>query len=238
MIDLFFVTSPNVYKVSTALEEMDLAYRAIPIDISKGEHLVPANIAGAPNAKLPVIRDHDPADGGTPLVVFESGAILEYLAEKTGLFMPEDLRGRQAVRQWLYWQMAGLGPMGGQQWHFTRWAPRIAPDMDHSYALGRFSKIWSGLWRVMDQHLATHEYLAGTYSIADMACFPWVIYMQPQEGAAHFTHIARWAQAIGERPAVRRAYARGLAVDMGYERNALGTAIFPPEGLLRHVIIA
>ena len=237
MIDLFFTTSPNVYKISIALEEMGLAYAMCPVDISQGEHLKPENIGYAASPKLPVIRDNDPVDGGEPMVIFESGAILEYLAEKTASFMPRDLRARYEVKQWLYWQMAGLGPMGGQQWHFTKWAPRIAPDMDHSYALTRFSKIWSGLWRVMEDRLSDRPYLAGDYSIADMACFPWAIYMEPKDGIDRYPKVSRWVEAIAERPAVKRAYARGLEVDMGYERNDLGTAIFPAEGLLRHVIV-
>lgn len=237
MIDLFFVTSPNVYKVSIALEEMGLPYTLWPVDISKGEHLLPENIAHSFSPKLPVLRDNEPMDGGEPMVIFESGAILEYLAEKAGKFLPQELRARYETKQWLYWQMAGLGPMGGQQWHFNRWAPRIAPDGDHSYALGRFTNIWAGLWTLMDQRLADREYLAGDYSIADMACFPWTIYMEPKGGADAYPNVVRWIQAISGREAVKRAYSNGLAVDMGYERNALGTAIFPQEGLLKHVII-
>ena len=144
MIDLFFVTSPNVYKVTIALEEMGLPFTLHPVDISKGEHLDPGRIAGAFSPKLPVIRDNCPSDDGEPLVIFESGAILEYLAEKSGRFLTTELRARQEVKQWLYWQMAGLGPMGGQQWHFNRWAPRIDSQGDHSYALGRFTNIWAG----------------------------------------------------------------------------------------------
>jgi len=237
MIDLFFVTSPNVYKATVALEEMGLPYTLHPVDISQGEHLDPANIAGAFSPRLPVIRDNAPADGGAPLVICESGAILEYLAEKCGRFLPAELRARYEVKQWLYWQMAGFGPIGGQQWHFGRWAPRIDPDGDHSYALGRFRNIWAGLWQLMDQRLASHEFLAGDYSIADMACFPWAIYMEPKDGPQAYPNVVRWIQAISARPAVKAAYAKGLEVDMGYERNAIGTAIFPQEGLLRHVIV-
>lgn len=237
MIDLFFVTSPNVYKVTIALEEMGLPFTLHPVDISKGEHLDPGRIAGAFSPKLPVIRDNSPPDDGDPLVIFESGAILEYLAEKSGRFLPTELRARHQVKQWLYWQMAGLGPIGGQQWHFTRWAPRIDPQSDHSYALGRFTNIWAGLWSLMDQRLADCEFLGGDYSIADMACFPWTIYMQPKGGPDAYPNVVRWINTIAERPAVKNAYAKGLAIDMGYERNDLGTAIFPQEGLLRHVII-
>lgn len=237
MIDLFFVTSPNVYKVSVALEEMGLPYALYAVDISKGEHLDRDNIAGAFSPKLPVIRDNQPADGDDPIVLFESGAILEYLAEKSGRFLPKDLRNRYEVKQWLYWQMAGLGPMGGQQWHFNRWAQRIDPTGDHTYALGRFSAIWAGLWQLMNERLETREYLAGEYSIADMACFPWTIYTQPKNGAEAYPNVVRWIEAIADRAAVKAAYAKGLEVDMGYERNDLGTALFPQDGLLKHVII-
>jgi GST-like protein len=237
MIDLFFVTSPNVYKVTIALEEMGLDYRLLPVDISKGEHLEPDKIAYAFSPRLPVIRDDAPTDGGEPLVICESGAILEYLAEKHDAFLPNGLRQRLMVKQWLYWQMAGLGPMGGQQWHFNRWAPRIDPEGDHSYALRRFTNIWTGLWRLMDKRLSKVEFLGGDYSIADMACFPWTIYMEPEGGAEQYVHVARWIKAIADRPAVKAAYAKGLEVDMGYERNPLGTAIFPQEGLLKHVIV-
>lgn len=237
MIDLFFVTSPNVYKVTIALEEMGIPFELHPVDISTGEHLEPENIAHAFSPRLPIIRDNAPLDHGNPLVICESGAILEYLAEKSGEFLPHDLRKRYEVKQWLYWQMAGLGPIGGQQWHFNRWAPRIDPDGDHTYALGRFSNIWCGLWQLMDRQLANSEFLAGDYSIADMACFPWTIYMHPKGGEAQYPNVVRWIEAIAERPAVKSAYAKGLAVNMGYERNDLGTALFPQEGLLKHVII-
>lgn len=237
MIDLYFVTSPNVYKATIALEEMKLPYQLHFVDISKGEHLVPENIANAFSPKLPIIRDNAPHDGDGPLTIFESGAILEYLSEKAGQFMPAELRLRLEVKQWLYWQMAGLGPIGGQQWHFNRWAPRIDPGGDHSYALGRFTNIWAGLWSLMDKRLEDREYLAGDYSIADIACFPWTIYMQPKGGAEAFPNVTRWITAISERDAVKAAYSKGLAVDTGYDRNDLGTAIFPQEGLLKHVII-
>lgn len=237
MIDLFFVTSPNVYKVTIALEEMGVPFTLHPVDISNGEHLDPDRIARAFSPKLPVIRDNSPPDGGDPMVIFESGAILEYLAEKSGRFLPTELRARQEVKQWLYWQMAGLGPIGGQQWHFARWAPRIDPQGDHTYAQGRFTNIWAGLWSLMDQRLGKREFLAGDYSIADIACFPWTIYMQPKGGSETYPNVVRWINAIAERPAVKNAYAKGLAVNMGYDRNELGTAIFPQEGLLRHVII-
>lgn len=237
MIDLFFVTSPNVYKITIALEEMGLPFEFRFVDISKGEHRTSENIAYAASPKLPVIRDNDPVGGGAPLVIFESGAILEYLAEKSGTFLPTEVRQRYHVKQWLYWQMAGIGPMGGQQWHFSKWAHRIAPEMDHSYALGRFSSIWGGLWQIMDDQLATRPFIAGDYSIADMALFPWMIYTEPRGGAEQYVNVTRWVNEVAGRDAVKAAYSKGLAVNTGYERNEKGTALFPSDGLLRHVIV-
>lgn len=158
-------------------------------------------------------------------------------AERQQAFLPSELRQRIIVKQWLYWQMAGFGPMGGHQWHFNRWAPRINAQGDHSCALRRLTNIWSGLWRLMDKRLSEVEFLGGDYSIADMACFPWTIYMEPEGGTQQYGNFERWIRTIAKRPAVKAAYARGLDVDMGYERNQLGTAIFPQEGLLRHVIV-
>jgi GST-like protein len=137
MINLYFTTSPNVYKVLIALEEMGLENKLIPVDLSKGEHQSAANLAGANTGKVPVITDDDPPDGGSTITVFESGAILQYLAEKAGKFLPSDLRGRLQTMQWLFWQMGGLGPIGGQAWHFFAFAPKIAPDVDNTYSFNR-----------------------------------------------------------------------------------------------------
>lgn len=237
MIELFFCTSPNVYKVSIALEEMELPHVLHSVDLSRGDHFNPANIAGAATAKLPVIRDDEPADGGEPVVVFESGAILQYLAEKTGKLMPADPRKRREVMQWLFWQMGGLGPIGGQLWHFMAFAPKIAPDFDNSYALNRYTNMWAALWKVMDQQLADRPYLAGDYSIADCACFPWISYIDPREGPDHYPNVKRWRDELAARPAVREAYAKGMALDTGYGRNEKGVSLFPWEGLLQHVIV-
>lgn len=237
MIDLFFVTSPNVYKISVALEEMGLAHTLCPIDLSRGEHRDPARIGGAVSGKLPVIRDTAPADGGDPITLMESGAILEYLGEKSGHFLPSAPRERLEVLQWLYWQVAGLGPIGGQVWHFFAFAPRIAPDFDNSYAEDRYYRMFSALWEVMDKRLADRDFLAGDYSIADMACFPWISYVEPRETIAAYPNVRRWRDTIAARPAVRRAYERGLALDTGYARNEKGASLFPWEGLLEHVIV-
>ena len=237
MIELFFVTSPNVYKIAIALEEMALPYRLCPVDLSTGAHLDPANVAGAATGKLPVIRDDDPPDGGEPVVVFESGAILQYLAEKSGKLLPAEPRARLETMQWLFWQMGGLGPIGGQFWHFLAFAPKIAPDFDNSYALSRYANMWSALWQTMDQRLTDRPYLAGAYSIADIACFPWIIYIDPQEGVDSFPNVRRWRDDLAARPAVREAYAKAGSLDTGYDRNEKGASLFPWEGLLKHVIV-
>lgn len=236
MIDLFFVTSPNVYKISVALEELELEHRLIPVDLSKGDHHDPAKIGGGVTGKVPVIVDHAPADGGPPRTVFESGAILTYLAEKTGRLIGNDERSRLDVLQWLNWQVGGIGPMGGQLWHFRVFAPRVAPDFDNSYAQQRYDRMFSALWQVMNRRLGEVPFLAGDYSIADIACFPWIAYLEPSEGIATYPNILRWRDAIAERPAVRRAYSAGSSLDTGYERAENGVSLFPWEGLLENVI--
>mgnify|MGYP003574998489 CR=1 FL=1 len=237
MIDLFFVTSPNVYKISIALEEMALSHRLFPVDLSKGEHHDPARIGGGVTGKVPVIVDHEPADGGAPLTIVESGAILHYLADKAGRFGGGDsARGRLEVQQWLFWQMGGIGPIGGQLWHFRTFAPRIAPDFDNSYALQRYERMFDALWQVMDRRLEGRDYLCGDYSIADMACFPWVAYLEPAAGIAAYPNVLGWRDRIAARPAVRAAYARGAALDTGYERADNGASLFPWEGLMANVI--
>ena len=236
MIDFYFVPSPNVYKISIALEEMELPHRLISVDLSRGEHHDPAKIGGGATGKLPVIVDHDPADRGDPVTVFESGAILQYLAEKAGRFLPADLRGRLDVMQWLFWQMGGIGPIGGQLWHFRTFAPRIAPDFDNSYALSRYDHMFSQLWAAMDKRLEQREFLCTDYSVADMACFPWIAYLEPSEGIGEYPNILRWRDSISARPAVREAYAKAGALDTGYERNEKGVPLFPWEGLLKNVI--
>lgn len=236
MIDFYFVPSPNVYKVFIALEEMGVTYQPVSVDLSRGEHHDPAKIGGGVTGKLPVIVDHQPADGGEPVTVVESGAILQYLGEKTGQFLPADFRGRLDVMQWLFWQMGGLGPIGGQLWHFRTFAPIIAPDFDNSYALSRYDHMFGQLWKTMDSRLQDREFLCGGYSVADMACFPWIAYMEPSEGIGAYPNILRWRDAISARPAVRDAYAKAETIDMGYERNEKGIPLFPWEGLLKNVI--
>ena len=185
MIELYFCTSPNVYKVVIALEELGLPYALKSVDLSKGAHFDPANLSGANTAKLPVIRDDEPADGGDPVVVFESGAILQYLAEKTGRLMPVDPRGRLTVMQWLFWQMAGLGPMAGQNGHFNVYAPEKVP-----YAMERYTKETSRLYGVLNKRLSDRPFVAGDYSIADMAAYPWIVpYETHKQNLDEFPHL-------------------------------------------------
>ena len=237
MLELYFATSPNVLKVVIAFEEMNLIYRLIPVDLSKGEQHDPALLGGAITAKVPVLRDDAPSDGGAALVLAESGAIMHYLGEKFGRYIGASGRGRTAIMQWLFWQMAGLGPISGQTWHFELFAPQLAPHANHNYARRRYQNMLSALWQVMERQLTQHHFLAEDYSIADMACFPWVSYLHAQEGIDAYPSIGRWHDAIAARPAVQRAFARYAEIDTGYARNDKGVSLFPWEGLVAHVIV-
>ncbi len=209
MIDFYYWTTPNGHKVTLFLEESDLPYRIQPVNIGAGDQFKPDFLAISPNNRIPAIVDHEPADGGAPVSVFESGAILLYLAEKTGKFIPADLRGRVDVLQWLFWQMGGLGPMAGQNHHFSQYAPEKIP-----YAIERYVKETNRLYGVMDKRLADREFLAGEYSIADMAAYPWIVPHERQgQKLDDFPHLKRWFQAIAERPATVRAYARAQEVN-------------------------
>jgi len=209
MIELYYWTTPNGHKITMFLEEAGLPYRIHPVHIGKGEQFTPDFLAIAPNNKIPAIVDTAPADGGEPVSLFESGAILLYLADKTGRFVPQDLRGRQACLQWLFWQMAGLGPMAGQNHHFVQYAPERIP-----YAMERYVKETSRLYAVLDKQLAGREYIVGDYSIADIACYPWVVpYAAQQQDMAQFPNLARWFEAVRNRPATQRAYARAEEVN-------------------------
>jgi GST-like protein len=203
MIDLYYWTTPNGHKITLFLEETGLPHRIVPINIGKGEQFAPDFLRISPNNRMPAIVDHAPADGGAPLSVFESGAILLYLADKTGQFIAPDLRGRNETLQWLFWQMGGLGPMAGQNHHFTQYAPEKIP-----YAIERYTKETARLYAVLNKRLADREFVAGDYSIADMACYPWIVPHEKQgQKLEDFPHLARWFAAIGERPATQRAYA-------------------------------
>lgn len=202
MIDLYYWTTPNGHKITIFLEEAGLPYRLIPVNIGKGEQFKPQFLRHAPNNRIPAIVDREPKDSGDPISIFESGAILQYLGEKTGRFLPKDVRGRFEVMQWLFWQMSGLGPMAGQNHHFVQYAPERIP-----YAIDRYVKETNRLYGVLDRRLAGREFIAGAYSIADMACYPWIVPHERQgQSLDDFPHLKRWFQAMAERPAVQRAY--------------------------------
>lgn len=206
MIDLYYWPTPNGHKVTMFLEEVGLEYRIHPVDISAGDQFKPEFLAFSPNNRMPAIIDTQPVDGREPVTVFESGAILVYLAEKTGCFLPTDLRGRKAVLEWLFWQVGGLGPMAGQNHHFGIYAPEKIP-----YAITRYVNETNRLYGVLDRRLAAQEYLSGeAYSIADMATYPWVVpWKRQQQELDEFPNLRRWFDAIRNRPATIRAYARG-----------------------------
>jgi GST-like protein len=209
MIELSYWTTPNGHKITIFLEETETPYKIIPINISKGEQFGADFLAIAPNNRIPAILDTAPADGGAAISVFESGAILEYLADKTGKFMPTEPRGRFEVLQWLYWQMAGLGPMAGQNHHFVQYAPEKI-----RYAMERYIKETNRLYGVLNKRLADREFLAGEYSIADMASYPWIVpHERQQQNLDDFPHLKRWFNTIAVRPAVVRAYALAKQVN-------------------------
>lgn len=200
MIDLHYVATSNGLKAAIALEEMELDYRVIKYELFAGDHLMPAFKAINPNHKLPAIVDHNPVDGGGSFSVFETGAILLYLAEKTGRFIPADMRKRNIVTQWLVWQVAGLGPMLGQAYHFVRYAPE-----GQDYAITRYRGEALRLLHVLNRQLRDFEYVAGDYSIADMACWPWVQNITNIDYSMDdLPNIKRWSALVRERPAVRR----------------------------------
>lgn len=210
MIDLHYWPTPNGWKISIMLEECGLPYRLVPVNIGKGEQFTPEFLAISPNNRMPAIVDHAPAGGDAPLAVFESGAILIYLAEKTGRFLPTSGQARSQTLQWLMWQMGGLGPMAGQNGHFLLYAPEQVP-----YAIDRYGKEVDRLYGVLDSQLArTGACVAGTeYSIADMAIFPWVRTHKAQHiDLGQFPHVERWYNALFERPAVQRGLDLGKAM--------------------------
>jgi GST-like protein len=206
MIDVYYWPTPNGHKITMFLEEAAVPYRIAPVDISSGAQFEPEFLAISPNNRMPAIIDHAPEDGGAPISVFESGAILVYLAEKSGHLLPRDIRGRKTVLEWLFWQVAGLGPMAGQNHHFGRYAPEKIP-----YAVERYVNETNRLYGVLDRRLAHDPYLAGeAYSIADVATYPWIVPWElQQQTLADFPSLRRWFDAIAARPATARAYARG-----------------------------
>ena len=203
MIDLYYWPTPNGHKIVIFLEEVGASYTIRPVDIARGAQFDPAFRAISPNARIPAIVDRAPADGGDPIPLFESGAILLYLAEKTGAFLPTDMRRRLGALQWLFWQVGGLGPMAGQNHHFSKYAPARIP-----YAIERYRAETARLYGVLDEALRATPYLAGDYSIADIACYPWIApHVDQQQDLDDFPYLKRWYARLGERPAIARAYA-------------------------------
>jgi len=215
MIDLHYWPTPNGWKISIMLEECGLPYRLVPVNIGEGDQFKPAFLKISPNNRMPAIVDHDPPDAkdggsGAPVAVFESGAILQYLAEKTGRFLPRDLRGKYEVLQWLNWQMGGLGPMAGQANHFNTYAPQFSPPEQLTYGQTRYSNEVNRLFGVLNKRLADRPFVAGDYSIADMAIWPWIVgYKHFGQKLEDFPHLQRWFQEVGKRPAVIKGKAAG-----------------------------
>lgn len=204
MIDLYYWTTPNGHKITIFLEESGLEYRIHPINIGKGDQFAPEFLRISPNNRIPAIVDQAPADGGEPVALFESGAILHYLAQKIGRFLSAELRGQTETLQWLFWQMGGLGPMAGQNHHFRLYAKHEIP-----YAIDRYVNETHRLYGVLDKRLGDRDFVAGDYSIADMAIYPWIRpYENQGQDIDEFASLKRWFIAISERPAVERAYAR------------------------------
>jgi len=210
MIDLYYWPTPNAHKITLLLEETGLDYQLIPVNIGKGDQFQAEFLAISPNNKMPAIVDHAPLEGSEPQSVFESGAILLYLAEKSGQFLPNDVRERVAALEWLFWQVGGLGPMSGQMGHFHVYAPEPLP-----YAMERYASEVRRLHRVMEQRLSRFEWLAGAnYSIADMACYPWIgSYQKLPVDFTALPNLQRWHQAIAAREATQRAYALGPKIN-------------------------
>ncbi|MBV8975118.1 MAG: glutathione S-transferase N-terminal domain-containing protein [Sinobacteraceae bacterium] len=209
MIDLYYWTTPNGHKITMFLEETALPYRIVPVNISSGAQFEPAFLAISPNNRIPAIVDNAPAEGGAPVSLFESGAILLYLAQKSGKLLPRDTRGQAEVTQWLFWQMANLGPMAGQNHHFARYAPQKIP-----YAIERYVKETNRLYGVLNQRLKDRRFIAGDYSIADIACYPWIVPYEAQgQRLEEFPHLERWFRSIRDRTATVRAYALAATVN-------------------------
>lgn len=208
MIELYYWSTPNGHKITIFLEETELEYQIVPVNIAVGDQFKPEFLKISPNNRMPAIVDTEPADGGDAVSVFESGAILLYLAEKTGKFISADLRQRVATIEWLFWQVGGLGPMAGQNHHFNKYASEKIP-----YAIARYVNETNRLYGVLDRQLAENEYLAGEYSIADLACYPWIVpYQSQQQNLDEFPNLKRWFDSIGSRQAVIRAYEKGKEI--------------------------
>lgn len=219
MIDLHYWPTPNGWKISIALEEMDLPYRVIPVNIGRGEQFSSAFLEISPNNRMPAVVDHDPGPGRDPISIFESGAILLYLAEKSGEYLPKEINHRFEVISWLMWQMGGLGPMLGQHGHFKLYAGEEIP-----YALNRYRKEAERLYQVLNTRLEGRNFICDSYSIADMACWPWILtYKRQGINLDSFPHVHRWYDLCKERPGLRRGYEVGRDwrdINQPHDKNA------------------
>ena len=214
MIDLHYWPTPNGFKITIMLEECGLPYKIVPVNIGTGEQFKPEFLKISPNNRMPAIVDHDPPGGGAPVSVFESGAILQYLAEKSGKFLPKDLRGKYEVLQWVNWQMGGLGPMAGQANHFNMYAPQFNPPEALKYGQDRYSNEVNRLFGVLNKRLADHEFVAGAISIADFAIWPWLVgFKNFRQNMDDFANLKRYFEkTMGERPAVQKGRKVGAAL--------------------------
>jgi GST-like protein len=220
-IDLYYWTTPNGHKITIFMEESGLPYRLHPIDINVGDQFTPEFLAISPNNRIPAIVDTAPIQGGKPLLLFESGAILEYLADKTGRFLPAEGEARYNTLQWLYWQMGGLGPMAGQNHHFSKYAPEHI-----SYAVDRYVNETNRLYGVLNKQLAGKDYITGEYSIADMASYPWIRpHEQQGQDMNDFPYLKKWFERMTSRSAVQRAYARADEINTGTAVTESGKGI-------------
>lgn len=200
MIDLYYWPTPNGKKISILLEELGVPYQTQWVDMSKGEQFKAEFLVISPNNRIPAIVDHAPTDGGASVSIFESGAILLYLAQKYGRFYSNDLRQQQEINQWLFWQMGGLGPMAGQAHHFRHYTPEQVP-----YGIERYTNECNRLYGVLNHRLADREFIAGDYSIADMASWPWILLYERQgQDLAQFPHLKHWLDTIQARPAAAK----------------------------------
>jgi GST-like protein len=220
-LDLYYWTTPNGHKITIFLEETGLPYNLYPIDINKGDQFTPDFLAISPNNRIPALVDSTPNDSDNSLSIFESGAILEYLADKTGAFLPQSGAARYDVLQWLYWQMGGLGPMAGQNHHFSHYAPEKIP-----YAISRYVNETARLYKVLDKQLADKTFITGEYSIADMASYPWIRSHEKQgQDLENFPNLKLWFERISARPAVIQAYAKAETINSSSAVTEAGKSI-------------
>jgi GST-like protein len=219
MIDLYYWSTPNGHKITIFLEETGLPYKIVPVQIGKGEQFKPEFLEISPNNRIPALVDHEPKGGGKPVSIFESGAMLVYLAEKTGQFLSADLYARYDAIQWVFWQMGGLGPMAGQNHHFRNYAQEKI-----TYAIDRYVNETNRLYGVLNKRLADRDFIAGAYSIADMASYPWIVPFKNQgQDIDDFPHLKHWLERIAQRPAVQRAYALAKEVNPNFGQPPVRT---------------